>query len=129
MSWTTTREDDHVNAKTLGTFLPPPLSQVTRVAGSAKFTGPHSVEVEGKEYHAKHIVIAVGGTPNKLGVPGEDFVIDSDGFFSLETQPKKVVALPSLFSSFVCMLMLLSLSLSLCPHSKCPISPNTDAIR
>ena len=24
------------------------------------------------------------------GVPGEDYVIDSDGFFSLETQPKKV---------------------------------------
>ena len=41
--------------------------KVTRIHGSAKFTGPHSVEVEGKEYHAKHILIATGGAPNKLG--------------------------------------------------------------
>jgi glutathione reductase (NADPH) len=39
---------------------------------------------------AKHIVVAVGGKPNTLGVPGEEHVIDSDGFFALETQPKKV---------------------------------------
>ena len=35
--------------------------------GAAKFTGPHSVEVDGKVYNAKHIVIATGGAPNKLG--------------------------------------------------------------
>jgi glutathione reductase (NADPH) len=34
--------------------------------------------------------VAVGGKPNSLGVPGEEHVIDSDGFFDLDTQPKKV---------------------------------------
>ena len=38
--------------------------------GAAKFTGPHSVEVDGKVYNAKHIVIATGGAPNKLGEKG-----------------------------------------------------------
>lgn len=42
-----------------------------------------------KVVEAKHVVIAVGGAPNKLGVPGEEFVIDSDGFFALKEQPKK----------------------------------------
>ena len=41
-------------------------------------------------FTADHVLIAVGGTPKKLGVPGEDFAIDSDGFFDLKEQPKKV---------------------------------------
>lgn len=41
--------------------------QVTRVRGTAKFSGLHSVVVDGKEYNAKHILIATGGAPNKLG--------------------------------------------------------------
>lgn len=63
---------------------------VTRILGEAKFTGLKTVVVNGKVYTAKHILIAVGGSPNKLGVPGEDLVINSDGFFDLEVQPKKV---------------------------------------
>ena len=41
----------------------------------------------------KHILIAVGGQPVKLGVPGEDLCIDSNGFFALEYQPKKVAVI------------------------------------
>eukprot|EP00596_Hydrurales_sp_CCMP1899_P002146 CAMPEP_0119036210 /NCGR_PEP_ID=MMETSP1177-20130426/3740_1 /TAXON_ID=2985 /ORGANISM="Ochromonas sp, Strain CCMP1899" /LENGTH=480 /DNA_ID=CAMNT_0006995673 /DNA_START=149 /DNA_END=1591 /DNA_ORIENTATION=- len=63
---------------------------VTRILGEAKFTGLKTVVVNGQEYTAKHILVAVGGTPNKIGVPGEDLVINSDGFFDLEVQPKKV---------------------------------------
>jgi pyruvate/2-oxoglutarate dehydrogenase complex dihydrolipoamide dehydrogenase (E3) component len=44
--------------------------------GSAKFSGAHTVEVEGKEYNAKHILIATGGAPNKLGK------VDITGVFS-----------------------------------------------
>jgi hypothetical protein len=40
---------------------------VTRILGEAKFTGAKTVVVNGKEYTAKHILVAVGGTPNKLG--------------------------------------------------------------
>lgn len=34
-------------------------------------------------------MIAVGNQPRKLGVPGEEFTTDSNGFFELEEQPKK----------------------------------------
>lgn len=51
--------------------------KVTRIHGSAKFTGPHSVEVEGKVYNAKHILIATGGAPNKLGESHESEKLSS----------------------------------------------------
>ena len=42
---------------------------------------------------ADHIVVAVGGKPRKLGVEGEDIVMNSDDFFALEKQPKKVAVI------------------------------------
>lgn len=53
------------------------------------FDGSTTIRIGDKTVQAKHIVIAVGGAPNKLGVPGEELVIDSDGFFALSQQPKK----------------------------------------
>lgn len=37
----------------------------------------------------KHIVIAVGGRPATLNIPGHEHIINSDQFFHSETQPKK----------------------------------------
>eukprot|EP00922_Rhytidocystis_sp_ex-Travisia-forbesii_P016028 GHVS01023858.1.p1 GENE.GHVS01023858.1~~GHVS01023858.1.p1 ORF type:complete len:633 (+),score=132.40 GHVS01023858.1:70-1968(+) len=39
---------------------------------------------------ADHILIAVGGQAEKLGITGQELAIDSDGFFELEHQPRKV---------------------------------------
>ena len=68
--------------------------KVHMLNGMGKFTSPNTIVVgEGDNARVitgKHIVIAVGGAPSKLGVPGEEWVIDSDGFFALEQQPKKV---------------------------------------
>lgn len=63
---------------------------VTRINGYASFEDANTVSVGDQLYEGKHIVVAVGGAANKLNVPGEEHVIDSDGFFALETQPKKV---------------------------------------
>ena len=69
---------------------------IQRIQGLAAFEGPNKLVITGtvdgtdKHISAEHILIAVGGTPNKLGVPGDEHVINSDGFFDLETQPKKV---------------------------------------
>lgn len=45
--------------------------KVTRVLGMGRFTGPNTVVVgegeDAQELTAKHIVIAVGGQPKKLG--------------------------------------------------------------
>ena len=70
-----------------------PHSQITRINGMAEFAGPKTLKVGDKTYTADHILVAVGGAPNTLGVPGEEHVLDSNGFFELEKQPKKVAVI------------------------------------
>lgn len=65
-------------------------AQVDLVEGVAKFVAKNQVEVDGVVYTGKHILVAVGGKPSLPDIPGIEHVIDSDGFFKLETQPKKV---------------------------------------
>jgi len=38
---------------------------------------------------ANHVCVAVGGVPSVPTVPGAEYGISSDGFFDLESQPKK----------------------------------------
>lgn len=52
-----------------------------------------TVQVGGETYTADHVVIACGGRPRDLGIPGGDFAINSDAFFLLEKQPKKVAVI------------------------------------
>jgi glutathione reductase (NADPH) len=66
---------------------------VTRISGMASFEDDHTVRVGSQLYTAKHILIAVGGEPNDLGVPGDELAITSDGFFELPNQPKKVAVI------------------------------------
>jgi len=64
-------------------------SGVTTILGSAKFKSKTEVEVDGVGvYSADRILIACGGRPKMLGIPGEELAIDSDGFFLLEDLPK-----------------------------------------
>jgi len=66
--------------------------------GHAKFTSPTSIEVTKQDQtkftlHADEITIATGGRPtipSEKTIPGASLGIDSDGFFELEEQPKKV---------------------------------------
>jgi glutathione reductase (NADPH) len=59
--------------------------------GLARFTGPNSVAVAGKELKARHILIASGARPAPLGIPGEDLIITSDQFLELETLPPHII--------------------------------------
>eukprot|EP00962_Isochrysis_galbana_P044819 scaffold17477_cov103-Isochrysis_galbana.AAC.3 len=69
---------------------------ITFVAGDAKFVGPKVVEVDGKAYTAKHILIAVGGKPAVPDIPGaKELGITSDGFFELEEVPERVAVVGS----------------------------------
>ncbi|KAG2907552.1 Glutathione reductase [Phytophthora cactorum] len=65
-------------------------SKVELIRGSAKFNEKGNVEVDGKEVLTKNVLIAVGGKPLIPDIPGKELCIDSDGFFELETLPKKV---------------------------------------
>lgn len=68
-------------------------NNVEFISGAATLKDPHTVEVEGKLYTAKHILIAVGGTPHKLPIEGAEWTITSDEIFSLKKPPQSLLVL------------------------------------
>ena len=66
-------------------------NNITLIKGFGKFIDSNTVEVDGKQYTADHVLIATGGHPYIDNVPGANYGIDSDGFFALQEQPKRVV--------------------------------------
>ena len=65
-------------------------NNVDLIKGHATFVDNHTVEVNGEKYQADHILIATGGRPKWPGIPGEQYGIDSDGFFALEKLPERI---------------------------------------
>ncbi|MFV0558724.1 MAG: glutathione-disulfide reductase [Enterococcus sp.] len=68
-------------------------NKVDVVSGSATFVDNHSVAVNGETYHAAHILIATGGRPSQMEIPGGEYAIDSNDFFAMTTLPKSFVVL------------------------------------
>jgi glutathione reductase (NADPH) len=66
-------------------------SGVTLLEGHARIVDDHSVELDGKRYSAKHILIATGGWPQIPNVPGHEHAIGSNEVFFLEQLPKRVL--------------------------------------
>jgi glutathione reductase (NADPH) len=66
---------------------------ITRINGNARFVDRHTVEVDGQNYTAEHIVVATGGLPIVPPVPGAQLGITSDGFFELTEQPRNVAVI------------------------------------
>jgi glutathione reductase (NADPH) len=64
---------------------------IERVVGVASFTGPREVVAAGRTLTADHVLIAVGGSPSTLPIPGAELTISSDGFFDLRSQPRKAL--------------------------------------
>jgi glutathione reductase (NADPH) len=67
-------------------------SGVRKYSGTATFVGPRRVRIAetGEEVEGTHVLIATGGTPRVLDMPGKEFVKTSDDFFALEEQPRHV---------------------------------------
>lgn len=64
---------------------------VTRVEGRARIVAPHCVEVEGRRYSARHILVAVGGWPQRPEIPGIEHTLTSNEAFHLESLPRRVI--------------------------------------
>ena len=58
--------------------------------GSARFTGPNGLSVEGKELRARHMLIASGAVPVKLNIPGEEHLIDHEAFMAMKRLPRRI---------------------------------------
>jgi glutathione reductase (NADPH) len=63
---------------------------IEKIIGHGRFSGPHTVEANGRAFEAKHILIATGGHPVQPDFPGAELAITSDGFFELKHQPHRV---------------------------------------
>jgi glutathione reductase (NADPH) len=64
---------------------------IERIDGWARLVDARTVEVNGKRLTAPHVLVATGGRPRVLDVPGAELGITSDGFFELERVPRRVV--------------------------------------
>ncbi|KAI4364083.1 hypothetical protein MLD38_020220 [Melastoma candidum] len=63
---------------------------VTLIEGRGKIVDPHTVDVDGKLYTARNILISVGGRPFIPDIPGKEYAVDSDAALDLPSQPKKI---------------------------------------
>jgi pyruvate/2-oxoglutarate dehydrogenase complex dihydrolipoamide dehydrogenase (E3) component len=68
---------------------------ITVALGHACFAGKNQVEVAGKIYSGKKIVIATGSKPRKLTVEGIEKVsyFDNESIFHLDTLPEKILCI------------------------------------
>jgi len=58
--------------------------------GTARFTGPDSIELNGETLTAKHFHIATGARPMTLNIPGEEHLTTSTDFLELPELPERV---------------------------------------
>ncbi|KAE9531028.1 glutathione-disulfide reductase [Testudinibacter aquarius] len=65
-------------------------NKVDVIHGFAKFVNHNTVEVNGEQISADHILIATGGRPSMPQIKGAEYGINSDGVFALNALPKRV---------------------------------------
>lgn len=90
--WATLKRerDGHVHDLNQGYARYLASNKVQVVQAEARFVGPKTVEADGQRYSADRVVIATGGHPIVPDLPGARRGISSDGFFELESRPRKV---------------------------------------
>lgn len=59
--------------------------------GTAKFTGRNSIRIDQADLRASYILIAAGAEPMRLGIPGEEHLIDNEAFLTMESLPRRIV--------------------------------------
>ena len=97
----------------------------------ATFLDAHTLDVGGQRITAERIVIAVGGQPNRLDIPGAELGLVSDGLFTLKQLPKRVAVLGSGFIAveFACLLRGLGAEVDLVYRASLPLRGFDDDIR
>jgi len=70
-------------------------SGVTLIRGRGVLQSARAIEVEGRLLQAPRLLIATGGRPRPLPIPGAQLAINSDGFFALDHCPRSVAVVGS----------------------------------
>ncbi|MFO0293512.1 MAG: glutathione-disulfide reductase [Rhodospirillales bacterium] len=68
-------------------------SNVAIHEGRGRIVGPNAVEVGGRRFTARHILVATGGRASRLPIPGAELAIDSDQALDLPALPRRVAIL------------------------------------
>lgn len=68
-------------------------NNVTVIKGYARFVDAHTIEVNGEEYRANHIVIATGAKPAIPNLEGKELGGTSDDVFAWDVLPQSVAIL------------------------------------
>ena len=64
---------------------------IDALQGTARFTGPTTIEVAGQTVAARHVLIAIGARPVPLTFSGAEHLIASDQFLELAERPPRIV--------------------------------------
>src|SRR5262249_21249647 len=64
---------------------------VETLRGTAKLADAHTVEVDGRRYTAKNILVATGGRPVRPAIPGAELAMTSEEAFDLAALPERVL--------------------------------------
>ena len=63
--------------------------------GHGRIVAPHKIEVGGKTYSSRFILIATGGQASLLDVPGAEKALTSDDVFKMQKQPRSILIMGS----------------------------------
>ncbi|MDY7026530.1 MAG: FAD-dependent oxidoreductase, partial [Pseudomonadota bacterium] len=63
------------------------------IDGFGRVVDAHTVDVDGQTIGAKRILIATGGQPTLLDIPGVEHCLDSDALFVLDTLPESLLVI------------------------------------
>jgi len=109
MDWETLRQavQDHIGSLNWGYRVQLREQGVKYVNKLGRFVGPHEVEAKDKTGNielitARRIVIAVGGRPRPLHVPGDELTISSDDLFALKKAPGKTLVVGASYVALEC---------------------------
>jgi glutathione reductase (NADPH) len=65
-------------------------SNVTLLPGRGRLIAPQLVEVAGRLYRARKVIVATGARAQRLAIPGAEFAITSDDALSLSKLPEQI---------------------------------------
>lgn len=104
---------------------------VTSFDARATFVDPHTLDVGGKRVTAERIVIAVGGTPTRLPIPGAELGLISDDLFTLKALPKRAIVIGGGYIAveFACILRGLGAEVDLIYRAPLPLRGFDEDVR
>jgi thioredoxin reductase (NADPH) len=108
-SWETLKSSvqDHIKGLNFGYRVSLREQGVTYMNKLGRFVGPNTLEVTDKKgkvdtITAARFVVAVGGRPTPLSIPGGEHALSSDDLFSLETPPGKTCIIGAGYVALEC---------------------------